>query len=327
MTERKNVFFGRCAVLATMHGKEQAIAPVFLAALNLSVFPARGLDTDVLGTFSGEIPRCGTILETAVAKARLGMDPMGLPFGIASEGSFGPHPLFSFIPGGFEVLVFVDNERGTTIHESLVIDETNYAHLVALPEEPIAKFLVQVGFPSHGLIVRPNVCDTEAALVKGIVDLHTLHIAFAAAAAISNDGCARIDTDMRAHLNPTRMKSLTTLATRLSERLSSCCPSCAAPGWGRVKIIRGLPCQMCDTATEWVMIEVFGCAACTYQEERLRTDGLTYTGPANCPPAILRAVLAVSGLCSLPRLHMKVSFHGDQAEVKNLPHRVNNHSF
>jgi len=283
MTERKNAFSGRRAVLATMHGKDQAIAPVFRTSLNLIVVPAKGIDTDALGTFSGEVPRRGTMLETAVAKARLGMERARLPFGMASEGSFGPHPLFPIIPAGFELLAFVDDERGTTIHESLVIEDTNFAHLVAAPKEPIAKFLAQVGFPSHGLIVRPNVGGTEAALAKGIVDLPALQSAIAAAAALSDDGSARVDTDMRAHLNPTRMKSLIALATRLSDRLSRLCPSCAAPGWGRIKVIQGLPCEMCDTATEWVLSEVFGCAACTHQEERPRADGLTHTGPANCP--------------------------------------------
>jgi len=283
MTERKNAFSGRRAVLATMHGKDQAIAPVFRTSLNLIVVPAKGIDTDALGTFSGEVPRRGTMLETAVAKARLGMERARLPFGMASEGSFGPHPLFPIIPAGFELLAFVDDERGTTIHESLVIEDTNFARLVAAPKEPIAKFLAQVGFPSHGLIVRPNVGGTEAALAKGIVDLPALQSAIAAAAALSDDGSARVDTDMRAHLNPTRMKSLIALATRLSDRLSRLCPSCAAPGWGRIKVIQGLPCEMCDTATEWVLSEVFGCAACTHQEERPRADGLTHTGPANCP--------------------------------------------
>jgi hypothetical protein len=283
MTIRKNTLCGRHAVLATMHGKEQAIAPVFLTRLNVIVVPAHGVDTDALGTFSGEIPRSGTMVEAAVAKARLGMKAMELPFGIASEGSFGPHPLFPFIPGGVELLVFVDDERGMTVHESLVIDDTNFAHVVVSPEESIAQFLIQVGFPSHGLIVRPNVGDTGVELVKGIVDLQTLGSAIATATAVSDDGCARVETDMRAHFNPTRMKSLTGLATRLSDRLLSCCPSCSAPGWGRIKVIRGLPCEICDTPTEWAMIEIFECAACPHLEERPRSDGLTHTDPAHCP--------------------------------------------
>jgi hypothetical protein len=122
------------------------------------------------------------MLETVVGKARLGMECACLPFGIASEGSFGPHPLFTFIPAGFELLALVDDERGSTIHESLVIEGKNFVHLVAAPKEPIAKFLAHAGFPSHGLIVRPNVCGAETALARGIFDLATLQSAIAAAA-------------------------------------------------------------------------------------------------------------------------------------------------
>ena len=73
-----------------MHRKEEAIAPALMSALGLLVEPTAGLDTDQLGTFSGEIPRSGTMLEVAVRKARLGMSVMGLPLGLASEGTFGP---------------------------------------------------------------------------------------------------------------------------------------------------------------------------------------------------------------------------------------------
>jgi hypothetical protein len=42
----------------------------------------------VLGTFSGEIERELTPLETLQKKIRMGMEELGLPLGIASEGSF-----------------------------------------------------------------------------------------------------------------------------------------------------------------------------------------------------------------------------------------------
>ncbi|MEZ5786523.1 MAG: hypothetical protein R3D62_08665 [Xanthobacteraceae bacterium] len=60
-------------MLATMHGKEVAIAPALRERLGLIVEVAEGIDTDRLGTFTGEIPRAGTIEEAAIAKARLGM--------------------------------------------------------------------------------------------------------------------------------------------------------------------------------------------------------------------------------------------------------------
>ncbi len=50
------------------------------------------------------------MLETAVAKARLGMRQLGLPHGIASEGSFGPHPLVPFLAASTELIVLVDDD-------------------------------------------------------------------------------------------------------------------------------------------------------------------------------------------------------------------------
>ena len=53
-------FRGRLAVLATMHRKEQAIAPVLEEMLGLRIEVAHGLDTDRFGTFTREIPRPST---------------------------------------------------------------------------------------------------------------------------------------------------------------------------------------------------------------------------------------------------------------------------
>lgn len=58
--------------LATMHGKEKAIAPAFKRHLGMSVLPCDFIDTDAFGTFTGEIVRQATPLETAIAKAKLG---------------------------------------------------------------------------------------------------------------------------------------------------------------------------------------------------------------------------------------------------------------
>jgi len=107
------------------------------------------------------------MLETTVAKAWLGINATGLQLAIASEGSFGPHALIPFLPSGIETLVFVDADQGWVIHEAIAIELTNFAHLVAVPGTPINTFLTQVGFPDHGLIVRPNAGDPFASLARG----------------------------------------------------------------------------------------------------------------------------------------------------------------
>ena len=278
---------GRSAVLATMHRKERAVAPAFVQALGLNVVATTDVDTDTLGTFSGETPRRGTMLETALAKARLGMQATGLRLGIATEGSFGPHPEIPFLPAGIEVMVFVDADSGLTIQETSVVERTNFAHRVTAPGEDtdtdMNAYLVQVGFPAHGLIVRPNAAHSHAALRKGIVDRADLDQAVAEAAAASADGRACIETDMRAHLNPTRMAMLAKLATQLALRLAARCPACAAPGWGRIDTTPGLPCQECSTPTAMIATEVFGCSSCGHRESRARSDGLLMAPPGRCP--------------------------------------------
>ena len=288
MTQR-HPYAGRSAVLATMHRKQQAVAPAFEQALGLNVVATTDVDTDTLGTFSGETPRRGTMLETALAKARLGMQATGLRLAIASEGSFGPHPEIPFLPAGIELLVFVDADAQSAIHETRVVERTNFAHRVTAPvadtdtATELNAFLAQVGFPAHGLIVRPNAGHSHAALRKGIVDRADLDQAVDAAAAASADGRACIETDMRAHMNPTRMAMLAHLATQLALRLAARCPACAAPGWGRIDTTPGLPCEECGTPTEMIAAEVFGCSSCGHRESRSRSDGLLMAPPGRCP--------------------------------------------
>ena len=283
MAESRHPYAGRTAVIATMHRKEETVAPALMSTLGLIVTSTPGLDTDQLGTFSGEIPRDGTMLDVALRKARLGMSAAGVPLGLASEGSFGPHPAIPYIPAGMELLVFVDDERGIVVTESLITEKTNYDRLVVLPGAASDEFLQKIDFPTHGLIVRPNEGEVASALAKGIVDPDSLRRAIEAAAAVSSDGRARMETDMRAHFNPTRMESLAILAERLAQRLARQCPACGAPGFGRTGSRAGLLCEDCGAPTELVLAEILGCPACDYTEERSRGDGLQRAPVQHCP--------------------------------------------
>ena len=101
-------YTGRAAVLATKHDKLPLVAPP-LAAVGREVL-AVAVDTDRLGTFTGEIPRPGSPRDTAIAKARLAMAATGSSLGLASEGSIGPHPATPLLTVDVELLVLVDDE-------------------------------------------------------------------------------------------------------------------------------------------------------------------------------------------------------------------------
>jgi hypothetical protein len=121
-------------------------------------------------------------------------------------------------------------------------------------------------FPSHAVVVRPLGGPAEA-IRKGLATVPALEAAFAWAAQLSPDGQVQLETDMRAHMNPTRM-ALIGVATRdLVKRMSTLCPQCESPGFGVGRKLRGLPCEECGTPTKGVRAHLMTCVACEHQEE------------------------------------------------------------
>lgn len=91
-TIRTGPYAGRRAVLATMHGKEAAVTPMLSARLGLAIEVPVGIKTDRLGTFTGEVARPGTMLETAIAKGRLSMAARTLGSGSQAKGAMSRIP-------------------------------------------------------------------------------------------------------------------------------------------------------------------------------------------------------------------------------------------
>jgi hypothetical protein len=275
-------YFGRTACLATKHGKEKVIGRPFHHALGLQISVPPDLDTDSLGTFSNEIPRLGKPLDVCFQKARMGMEAIGLPFGIANEGSFGPHPFMPFIASNLEMMVFVDDERGFSIHEILFSEKTNYAQREVCGLAELEDWLKVVRFPSHGLIVRPKSNQPKVVVEKGILNLAHLQAAIDQAKQNSEVALAVVETDMRAHFNPTRMSLIRRLAFKMARRLATPCPTCKAPGWGMSNQSKGLPCEECGAPTEMILCEIFTCTGCSYLEQRSRLDGLESAPAGRC---------------------------------------------
>lgn len=85
------MFEGRKLIIATMHQKETVIAPILEKALGVHCFIDQTFDTDLLGTFSGEVERKLDPIATAKEKCLRAMRANNCDLGIASEGSFGAH--------------------------------------------------------------------------------------------------------------------------------------------------------------------------------------------------------------------------------------------
>ena len=274
-------YAGRQICLTTRHGKQRALARPFRAGLGAELFLST-CDTDQLGTFSGEVPRPADALSTCRRKAELGMAASGLSCGLASEGSFGPHPALPLLTAGVELLLFIDREHQLEVVEQRLELRTNFSRFRLEPGADPQAWLQCIGFPRHAVIVRPE-ADPPSPCVKGIQSTEALQQAISHCRAAGAGEPLVLETDMRAHLNPTRMVSIRRLGFQLARRLASPCPACHAPGWGRTGTKPGLPCSWCGTPTELTRSEVWGCVACDHTEERPRADGRREADPGHCP--------------------------------------------
>ncbi len=275
MREARTDFTGQVALIATMHGKEAAFAPP-LERLGFTVQTPEGFDTDRFGTFSGEVERQGDMLDAARAKARAAFLQSGeqADWVIASEGAFGPSRAVPMLAEAKELVLAWSPANDHEVVVTQASFETNFAHLELTESADLDAFLGRVGFPDHAVIIR----NGDVVVAKAVTTPDVLDRWLAKAT-----GAVKIETDMRAHLNPTRMSELTKLAERLALRLATPCPNCARPGFGRTAVETGLPCQACGAPTDLVAFEIWSCTACEHSEDRPRLDARDFADPGECP--------------------------------------------
>lgn len=275
---------GDIAGLVTMHGKEAVIGPVLSEGAGISLFRVEGVDTDAFGTFTREVERPGTALDAARTKIQAGFAASPeTRIMVASEGSFGPHPAIPLLPLGDELVLLVDRETGFELTGRHVGPETNFAQQRVTDVESALDFARRCGFPGHGVIVlgacgaspEPDLfCD------KTLKDEDAL--AAAVARAIALTGAAFLETDMRAHRNPTRQNAIRRAAQDLVRRLQTPCPVCDRPGFDRRRRIPGLPCSDCGTPTDMTLARVHACEGCGLEETR-PVAGEPWADPGSCP--------------------------------------------
>ncbi len=269
------------AVLATKHDKLPLVAPPLERAVGLRV-DAVAVDTDVLGTFTGDIPRQGPPLDTAIAKARLGMSAAGRALGLASEGSIGPDPAMPFVIADREIVVLVDDQHDIVVWESHSSWDIVTASTSVGPDDDLGPFLSQARFPEHQLIARPSIGAVQP-IYKGISSIEKLTAAVAECAAAATDGLARVETDLRAHACPSRRAVIAAAAERLASRIAARCPACGAPGWGRIDVLFGIPCAWCGTEVARPRAEIDGCVTCEHRETRSIVSPEVRADPGECP--------------------------------------------
>jgi hypothetical protein len=273
------MFEGRKIVIATKHKKEQVIAPILINELGLNVCVPEDFDTDVFGTFTGEVERKDGPLEALRRKVDKAMELSGFDLAIASEGSFGPHPTLFFLPAADELLMFRDKENDLEIMSREISTDTNFGSAEVQSKEELLAFAERSLFPSHALILSA-VGDNNTAFAKGITTQEELLSVFQELTYKAKT--VLVQTDMRALYNPTRMKTIEKACHKLMKNIKSTCPGCVTPGYNVSDVLAGLPCSLCSQPTKSTLAHQYVCKKCGYKELRYYPNLKLQEDPTFC---------------------------------------------
>lgn len=273
------IFEGRKLVIATKHKKESVIGPILEKNLGVECFVPDDFDTDALGTFTGEIERKDGPIETVRKKCLLAMEQNNCDLGIASEGSFGPHPTIFMAHADDEFLIFIDKKNNLEIIVRELSLDTNFNAATINSFQNLVSFVKNTGFPEHAVILK--IAEKEVtSIVKGIQSWELLEKSFHTLS-VSNS-LVVAETDMRAMFNPTRMKVIEKATQKLVEKIKSVCPKCITPGFGVVNLIAGLPCEWCGSPTKSTKSHIYHCQKCQFELEKMYPNNKEKEDPMYC---------------------------------------------
>ena len=271
------MFKGRELCIATMHKKEKVIAPILKKSLALKCFTPKEFNSDILGTFSGEIERIDDPIETARKKCKMAIEVTGCELALASEGSFGPHPYIGFIPSDEEILFLYDKKNENEIIVRELSTKTNFDGDDFSSYTKLKEFAKGVLFPSHGIILKDS---KSKQIIKGITTWKELEKSFHE---LSKSGLPiKAETDMRAMFNPTRMEVIKACTEKLLQAMLSECPACNLPGFVATSGEPGLPCEQCNLPTRSALKHIYKCKKCNHEQLKLYPHGKTKEEPTFC---------------------------------------------
>ena len=273
------MYHNESIVIATKHGKEKVIAKHFESEFEVKCFVEKNYDTDIFGTFSGEVARTLSPVDTLRAKCLQAMEHYGYNFGIANEGSFGPHPGLFFIPADEELMIYIDKLNEIEVIVKHISTHTNFNGKIIKDENELDVFLNQVYFPSHYVILRKSKEENEC-IIKDINNYKELLLNFQKMKNLYNE--VYIETDMRAMHNPMRLLVIEEATLKLIAAIKSKCPKCKTPGFIPTKIKPGLPCKFCGLPTKSIKLEVYKCKKCSYEYEKMYPKNKQVEDPQFC---------------------------------------------
>ena len=155
-------------------------------------------------------------------------------------------------------------------------NSTNFQTETITSIQQLVEFCNRVKFPSHAIILKIG-SDPSAQIYK---EIQSWEKAFGVWKA--SDGLLYAETDMRAHLNPTRMAHIALGFSKFLKTLQNECPHCSFPGLSEKKVELGLPCAWCNSSTSSVLHSIHLCEFCHYEEKKNNPFGKSKEDPMFC---------------------------------------------
>ncbi|WP_100644476.1 DUF6671 family protein [Alteromonas facilis] len=275
---------GLAAAIATLHDKTRYIQPALRDTLNWSVTTYTELDTDTLGTFSGEVERQQSPVACATAKAIAARQGAQCDIGIGSEGSF-QSDAFGFATFNEEILVCVDSDDNPLAigraKQPVFVDQITWK--LPLPsqwQQDVVAFLEELP-PKQACIVAAGDANKRViAAEKGLYTHTQIITALQQLSTHANATLLELQFDLRAMHCPQRQETLAAAAQDLAKRLTSKCPQCNHRGFVYDTPVSGLPCSQCLQPTAQTKAFSATCSQCNYSNQE--PVAAEYTQPVNC---------------------------------------------
>jgi ribosomal protein L37E len=279
----ETIFNNRLAVLVTKHGKEQVIEPLLRQEFNINLQVAGNVDTDLFGTFSGEVERLHNQYDTAKLKINAARQLYAdADLFLASEGSFNPHPEAPVITVNTELILLVDLKNDVEIAAWYKTYNTNIENRKITTAAQLIDFAKAIDFPDNRIILKAKNANGKLQVAKGANTMQQLAEMFDETKKFATNGIVEAETDMRACYNTLRMESIRLCAINLINAMHSQCNQCGAPGFSVAESKPGLPCEQCGMPTKSILYYVYQCKKCSHKSEVKYPLGKMAEDPMYC---------------------------------------------
>jgi hypothetical protein len=261
-----NGFRERTLAIISKHKKESVLQPLWQQRTGGPVCIIDDFDTDAFGTFSGTVTRKKNALDTLREKLTAGLHFSNRSFGLASEGSFGPHPHLPFLTCNEELVMLIDFEHDLEITGRAISTETNFSSVTVQQWPEVSEYLTRAQFPEHGIVIR--LADgMQIQFTHSCEELQEIIMP-----CLQRGEPVTLETDMRAMANPTRLRVIGQAMENLLEKIYRVCPDCQKPGYAIQQMIAGLPCAWCGAETRLPKAALYCCTGCGFSETRTLSD-------------------------------------------------------